>query len=382
MKFIKRILSLLGFEGKRTEDIISFDNPFEKESEPIIEIQEQIIAKNNPQFAGPTQYPQILKTLSTHRTNHTNGILRSDKGVLEDFFYDRACQKLGNSLISDGRIEFSEITITPDFIYADEEQKIFIVIEIDEPYALNGAGDFIPIHFMGTDTSRNKICIDNGWNVVRFSENQVALEIDDCIDFLLAFINAKESYNSKLNHVEAWSYEDALKMISEQFRNSYLPIAFQSQTKTNSGYSYRSLKVFTARAITSKKGENFIMLRLCKYWKSQSNEIELFGDCECWIPEGLFWEAYGKNEVGKIIIRDYQTNAKDKSLGIGMRFEAVGRINGNYFNLLDNTEFKITHPWFVIDVARQHGLSKSYMQILNEAIKIQREKGKNSPIYE
>ena len=113
----------------------------------------------------------------------------------------------------------------PDFILLHKESNIFIDIEIDEPYSYQ---DRLPIHYDDIDENRNNYFTDNGFFVIRFSEDQIVYNTKMCINVIEDCINSvKRSFNeydffrnSKSYNVikcKAWNYEEAFNMA---FNNS------------------------------------------------------------------------------------------------------------------------------------------------------------------
>ncbi|HAP69256.1 MAG TPA: hypothetical protein DCR04_05940 [Flavobacteriales bacterium] len=75
----------------------------------------------------------------------------------------------------------------PDFVYVCPDSGIHIDIEIDEPYTLKKGK---PIHYIGCgDEDRNDYFIRNNWCVVRFTEEQVLQEPDECTNLLKELVN-------------------------------------------------------------------------------------------------------------------------------------------------------------------------------------------------
>ena len=125
----------------------------------------------------------------------------------------------------------------PDISLFIEELNLFVDIEVDEPY------DGItrkPIHYKGCkDDLRNLYFIQNGSIVVRFTEEQVFLHSASCVkkiaeilDLLIKpkpesrllnlFENTKELISCK-----QWTYQEAIDLEKEKFRESYLKIEFK-----------------------------------------------------------------------------------------------------------------------------------------------------------
>lgn len=102
-----------------------------------------------------------------------------------------------------------------------------IDIEIDEPYVLD-SGE--PIHCIGTDDYRNKYIAANGWEIIRFSEQQIVEHSDKCIKTIKNVIESILDGNG-YNVIPAanddwitpcWTESMARQMSEECYRESYL----------------------------------------------------------------------------------------------------------------------------------------------------------------
>jgi hypothetical protein len=109
--------------------------------------------------------------------------------------------------------------------------EIFIDIEIDEPYV---GSTRRPTHCINSyDVDRNKVFSENGWMVVRFAEEQIVKQPDECIFFLVDLISTIDSNlwftptsMSWPSLVPQWTMAQAEKMAKEGYREKYLGITF------------------------------------------------------------------------------------------------------------------------------------------------------------
>jgi len=116
----------------------------------------------------------------------------------------------------------------PDFTLAYNEEKIYIDIEIDEPYSLTNDSLF---HHDGIDSDRNFTFIHNNWFVIRFTEEQVIKYPNDCClfiqqfkDYLVEKLDGRENiWENKFKYpTETWT-EELLKIKkNEKYRELYL----------------------------------------------------------------------------------------------------------------------------------------------------------------
>ncbi len=158
------------------------------------------------------------------------------KGICEPMFYE----KLKNYL-SDLRrnlllpIKDKKYGYEPDLTYVDEKINLFIDIEIDEPY--DGATRK-PTHFHNSyDLDRNAYFNESGWVVIRFAEEQIfkytlscCKKVAEVIDVLTGS-NLLDSFQDipDLEAIKQWTYEEALEMERNLFRESYLGIEFEKE---------------------------------------------------------------------------------------------------------------------------------------------------------
>lgn len=324
-------------------------------------------------YSAHNSYPVCIKT-SIHTPSVFIEIEREDKGALEDYFFDSLIGQFKDKIKNNIKIQLPHFNVTPDLAYIDYESNQFWVIEIDEPYTTDNKGSFIPIHCKGMDDERNKVLLANGWSVIRFAEVQVATLAGDCVRFISSIINSKTSTNFELPQTPIWTFAEALVMIENKTRNNYLPFEFQEVVRRGSVCSFRKFRVEKIEETISKKGEKFIMVSLYLYKNHSKNGTESFGEHECWIRESVFWENFSKSEVGKIIYRDCHITKAERSLNLGglfigpAFFEAVGSSHGKFFNLYEESSFKIIHWSNIVELAQKYGTAKTYKQITQELI--------------
>lgn len=115
-------------------------------------------------------------------------------------------------------------TYVPDFIFQHSKSSLVIDIEIDEPYTSNN-----PIHYLGNehDIRRNEYFTENGWVVIRFSEEQVKNDPEGCcseIASIIYYFTGDDSYLERLKDVKRvythrkWTEEDSKKLIKIKSR--------------------------------------------------------------------------------------------------------------------------------------------------------------------
>jgi len=144
------------------------------------------------------------------------------KGVSEKYFYTYLKSVFGDHIL----INKTLWDYTPDFIFFHPFFKLFIDIEIDEPYdALSRE----PIHYIGEDFQRDNYFVKNKWCVIRFSEKQVIQQALPCCCEIKRVVNTifpsaygKEDLTEILLPDKRWTREDAIIMAKENYRDSYL----------------------------------------------------------------------------------------------------------------------------------------------------------------
>lgn len=135
---------------------------------------------------------------------------------------------------------------TPDFCYIDSDQNLHIDIEIDEPYTprqypkLQPRQEFKATHYIGLDDRRNAFFREAGWFVVRFSERQVLLYPEGCVQYLVQLVmdltvglganvmglrNLEKEFKEfpRLPPEPQWTKSEALAMAESRARLSYIP---------------------------------------------------------------------------------------------------------------------------------------------------------------
>ena len=115
----------------------------------------------------------------------------------------------------------------PDIALIWKEKNIFIDIEVDEPYDIVTRK---PIHYIEcSDELRNKYMQENGWFVLRFSEEQIVNDIESVKNTLIYLLSCytkdmRFNIDFKPEFVSRWTYEQAHRMEEESIRENYLKI--------------------------------------------------------------------------------------------------------------------------------------------------------------
>lgn len=115
----------------------------------------------------------------------------------------------------------------PDIAIVWKSKGICIDVEIDEPYDILSRK---PIHYTDEDCGdylRNAYFLQNGWYVIRVSEEQVINHLDKVYNFVSQFIYAisqDERFKSiiDIKPVKRWTREEAKLMAERNSRENYL----------------------------------------------------------------------------------------------------------------------------------------------------------------
>ena len=242
-------------ERKRPEEKAQIQQEFSTQiikSEPNEEqtIDLRILYNPNNQFSQEKNYsypvvkmPIANSLLKLPRVGRTN-----QKGYKEKDFFNQIKLQLTDIEFSDNVhmvIPNFNKPYEPDIVLFDKKQKLYIDIEIDEPYD----GYFRhPTHCkkieeeQKQDDIRDLFFTESGWIIIRFTEKQVHLQSYECIDYIKNVINSinnKEFSNLANCEIEnQWNENQCIQWQKINYREKYLGIdRFHKQ------YSYKEIKI-------------------------------------------------------------------------------------------------------------------------------------------
>lgn len=160
------------------------------------------------------------------------------KGYTEDALFSALMKK---NAINNWEVKIdTEVGIYyPDIVIVCND--ICIDIEIDEPYSYEEGQE---THYIGSrDEKRNQFFVDNNWIVIRFSEKQIATDLNKCVMFIESVYticnsvfnektltennkNVNMIYEELNNFAESfrdprWTKEEARMMRINNYRDSY-----------------------------------------------------------------------------------------------------------------------------------------------------------------
>jgi hypothetical protein len=128
-------------------------------------------------------YPLFLKAAtSTHIRDFEMENPKKAHNPIEAIFAKKLSERFPEKIKTFQKVVFNYHSYSPDIVYFDRKTNIFIDIEIDEPYSRSGS----PTHFIDSprDNVRNSEFVNNGWNVLRFSERQIIEYLPECIQIV------------------------------------------------------------------------------------------------------------------------------------------------------------------------------------------------------
>jgi very-short-patch-repair endonuclease len=155
------------------------------------------------------------------------------KGLSHNYFKTYLINKFGNGnnnskgIVENVAYKKYDIINNPyitDFGYINSILKLVIVIEIDEPYSIK---EKKPIHI--DDSKRNDFFLKMNWIIIRFAEEQVVNNTNECCDLISRVISIFENlneFNPTLSHkipiIKKWNQITVKNLIDSRHRESYL----------------------------------------------------------------------------------------------------------------------------------------------------------------
>jgi hypothetical protein len=174
---------------------------------------------------------QLMREVLSQTISHNGDNSRAQQGQSEARF-GQFLQEYFSGKIHVGLTLFIpgyEYPYTPDFAYIDSSIRLFIDIEIDEPYVYKTG---LETHCLncGKEQQRNNFFLGKGWLVIRFAEEQVVRWPLSCCKAIANTINgvtgetiaAELANQSDVPSIDRWTEEESRYMADENFRDSYL----------------------------------------------------------------------------------------------------------------------------------------------------------------
>lgn len=192
---------------------------------------EYVTTVRTPEKIAEYQYETLLQVLKGSISHDGKNNKPPTEGNQERFFRDYLNQYFPNNIHKNLKLIIPnyEYPYTADFTYIDENIKLYIDIELDEPYVYT-TGE--PTHYLDNprDARRNRFFINKGWVVIRFSEEQVVCNVKSCCKTVAQVIAEITRDNSILNDfndipdltpMRQWTQEEAIEMEKNNYRNNY-----------------------------------------------------------------------------------------------------------------------------------------------------------------
>lgn len=153
------------------------------------------------------------------------------KGISEEYFEKYLSNSMGSALIKNAVFSIGEkyLPSVPDFVIYLKESNLCLDIEIDEPYVwhLNK-----PTHFHAYDVDRDFSMLYENWFIIRFTEEQVVIHPNECIQFIVQLIDyikdclkmkLYRAWESKFEYSQkSWSEANCKSMMLQDYRKGYL----------------------------------------------------------------------------------------------------------------------------------------------------------------
>ena len=199
--------------------------------EQLRNYEQKVAESQKPENVEEYRRQEVRRALNQTIPNHTKNT-GAIKGKSEAKFEQYLNRYFPRQIYTDLalRIPNFKRPYTADFTYIDKEIKLFIDIEIDEPYIYNTRE---PRHYIGywKDQIRNDFFNNKGWIVIRFSEEQVVRYPDSCCKFIaqqIAEITGNSAITSQfaqtpdLQPQQQWTEKEAIEMANRKERDDYL----------------------------------------------------------------------------------------------------------------------------------------------------------------
>lgn len=191
------------------------------------------IEKNNNQSFSNL----LLDTLDKREGIYSFNIVESKKGLSESYFLDHLETWFGYPwrIIEHCQFNRENYTPTADFVLINDDLKLAVDLEIDEPYTIK---DNLPIHLVEDKKYifRDNFFLDLGYIVIRFAEYQIVKHPDYCClhiarvlnqfleqDMIIRSPNIEiESLRPEDWRVKSWTKRESEIMAQNKVRDGYL----------------------------------------------------------------------------------------------------------------------------------------------------------------
>lgn len=230
-------------ESKATYNsrLAQYDTDYANYQKALSEYNDRINYLKSDKYLTEFRKNTIKEVLNNRKkpyytVNDVNNDNAVKKGVSEHFFYDAIKNGINGNfeLFDNAVVPVGETYYYPDILFVG--YGLVVDIEIDEPYAGN---DGTPIHYIkkerysedSIDYKRNDYLTEEGFEIIRFAEEQVFLNPKKCVTYIINFINNILAGKTELPNVDdfavnKWTYEESAKLAYQRFRNTYVPAEY------------------------------------------------------------------------------------------------------------------------------------------------------------
>ena len=197
--------------------VIKKNEELKNEHKKKIEEFETFLTKSKHDVAKKQLYLKSLKPINSFSRNLEN----RKRGKTEFMFLNKLFE------IFDGQIKIDvapdNYKYFPDFAFVCQRTGLHIDIEIDEPYTLR---EKEPIHYLDSDDNyRDEFFLSQNWCIIRFAEEQIVTQPEDCVELILNFVTSIQNKSLISSHnvknIPKWTYEEACVMAYNNRRDKY-----------------------------------------------------------------------------------------------------------------------------------------------------------------
>jgi len=168
----------------------------------------------------------ILQNTRSHDRNGSDALIGKSEKYFGKYLFSYFKDKIHTQLVVQNPNYDDGYHYTPDFAYIDDQIKLYIDIEIDEPYSGSK-----PLHYLERQSqqTRDTHFRSLGWIVIRFAEEQVVRQPESCCKVIadaIATITGERplifTNTPDLRQVRCWNKAEAEEMARNKYRNTYL----------------------------------------------------------------------------------------------------------------------------------------------------------------
>jgi hypothetical protein len=240
--------------------------------------QKEITRIRSPANVAQYRQDELLKALKQTTPNDGRNS-NAKRGYLEPKL-EKYLRLYFEKYIQTGlTIQERKYTISPDFAYIDSHTSLYIDIELDEPYDYYSG---TPIHYVGIDGWRNSVVESRGWCVIRFAEEQVARQPDECCKEIAKFIFhilgdatilKSFTYVGDIIPIEQWTEAEAAAMAAQNYRQNYNNVNLLNEENENVGKSFSDLLKLARNSNNGRKIQSNFEFRLPSERKENVSKV-------------------------------------------------------------------------------------------------------------